>query len=70
MVLDFIWASGQILSIIGLLYGAYASITYPHHKRSSPPASTPADTGARYDPITTHAWNVTSRTLEHWVKAL
>ena len=61
MVLDLIMAAGEVLSIVGLLYGAYVSITYGDREHHLPPKCTTADTGDRYDPVTTHAWNVTAR---------
>ena len=67
MVLDFAWAAGEVISIVGLLCGAYVSITYVDHDRLSLPECAPADTGAGYDPITMHHWSVTSRSLENRV---
>jgi hypothetical protein len=68
MVLDFIWAAGEVLCIVGLLCGAYVSITYVDHDRLSIPGGAPADTGALYDSITTHQWSVTSRGLANRVQ--
>lgn len=57
---DFLFALAQAFCILGLLYGAYLSITYrqedPQQKRSSGEI--------RFDPVTTHTWSLPAETLE------
>jgi len=56
-MMDFLFTSGQIICICGLLYGAYLSITYAPDEGTS---STRIDSG----PVTTHARDTRGETLE------
>jgi hypothetical protein len=61
--MDFLFGLGQVLAIIGLLYGAYLAITYGHydegHYREVKPQFKPkaisAPTG--YDALSSHVWS-------------
>lgn len=59
-MVDFIFALGQVLCIVGLLYGAYLSITY---RQEDPMEKAPA-AQMRFDPVTTHAWSAPAESLE------
>ena len=59
MLIDFLFLSGQVFCIAGLLYGAYRSITYRPDDRVE------AEPALRHDPLTTHAWRVQRETIEH-----
>ena len=60
-MVDFLFARGQGLFILGLLYGAYLSITY----RQEDPEENASTAHIRFDPVTTHVWNVPAETLEN-----
>jgi hypothetical protein len=63
--MDFLYGLGQVVCIIGLLYGAYLSITYVEHAdpRRAASGRTPAEPkpkpGIEYDPLTSHVWTST-----------
>ena len=57
-MVEFLIAAMQVLCIVGLLCGAYLSITYA-------PETDAVKTPARYDPVTTHAWSVPSEPSDH-----
>ena len=63
--MDFLYGLGQVVCIIGLLYGAYLSIRYSGHADSRRAASgkTPVvpkrKSGIEYDPLTSHVWTST-----------
>lgn len=60
-MVDFLFALGQALCILGLLYGAYLSITYrPEHPEEN---GSTADT--RLDPVTPPVSYVPAETLEN-----
>lgn len=60
-MVDFLFALGQVLCILGLLYGAYLSITY----RQEDPDENASTAHIRFDPVTTHVWYVPAETLEN-----
>ena len=63
---DFLFALGQVLCILGLLYGAYLSITYRQDDAAAkaPPAS------SRFDPVTTHFWELPAESFEERLRRI
>ena len=63
--MNFLYGLGQVVCILGLLYGAYLSITYVEHtdRRRAASGRTPAEPKPKprteYDPLTNHVWNST-----------
>ena len=60
-MVDFLFARGQGLFILGLLYGAYLSITY----RQEDPEENASTAHIRFDPVTTHVACLPAETLEN-----
>lgn len=60
-MVDFLFALGQGLFILGLLYGAYLSITY----RQEDPEENASTAHIRFDPGTTHVGYVPAETSEN-----
>lgn len=58
-IVEILVAVFQALCIVGLLCGAYFAITYGEAAREAP---TPSE---RFDPVTTHSWNVGTRAFRH-----
>jgi hypothetical protein len=56
-MVDFLFASGQGLCVVWLLYGAYLSIIYA-------PQQDRLNTWINFDPMTTHARYSTNESLE------
>ena len=56
-MVDFLFALGQVLCVLGLLYGAYLCITFA-------PEEKPSKAAVHFDPITTHAWEVPAESVE------
>jgi len=52
--MDFLFGLGQVLCIIGLLCGAYFSITYVDREEPSLTADAEVQPAAHYDPLTSH----------------
>ena len=63
---DFLFALGQGLCILGLLCGAYLSITY----RQDEPWKKRPVSRIDFDPVTTHAWSAPAETLEDRLRRL
>ena len=57
-MVDFLVATIQASCILGLLYGAYLSITYST-------GAAPSKAPVRFDPVTSHAWSVPPDDLRH-----
>jgi hypothetical protein len=66
--MDFLYGLGQVICIIGLLYGAYLSITYAGPAGPSDgeaAATTPrAQSNTAYDALTSHVWTATRAPLQ------
>ena len=58
-MVDFLVAAVQASCILGLLYGAYLSITY---SAGAEPAKAPM----RFDPVTSHSWVVEHEPVRHF----
>ncbi len=58
-MVDFLFAAGQALCIVGLLYGAYVSITFR-------PDEDVARKKTTHDPLTTHMWRAPDETMDDW----
>ncbi len=60
--MNFLYGLGQVVCIIGLLYGAYLSITYVENadrRRAASGRKPPEPQRKRqieYDPLTNHVW--------------
>ena len=63
--MDFLYGFGQVVCIVGLLYGAYLSIFHAEHAdpRRTASGRTPAQPNIKprieYAPLTNHAWTPT-----------
>ncbi|MDB5809677.1 MAG: hypothetical protein JWN94_1799 [Betaproteobacteria bacterium] len=60
--MNFLFGCGQVISIIGLLYGAYTSIAYAfrmrsgHENEADAQAEAPPHSSVGYDALTGHVW--------------
>ena len=63
-MIDFLFALGQVICILGLLYGAYLAITCVDNERQF------SATRVRFDPMTTHARESPGRSPEERLTAL
>jgi hypothetical protein len=63
-MIDFLFALGQVVCIVGLLYGAYLAITFVDDEWRF------SATSVRFDPKTTHAWESPRRSPGERLTAL
>ena len=76
--MDLLFGLGQVICIVGLLYGAYLSITYvdredaPGVDRAEPPPETKPRAMPRtgYDALTSHVWTAARPSLHDRLRAL
>jgi hypothetical protein len=58
-MVEILVASVQGLCIVGMLVGAYLSISYGAHAEAAPASD------ERFDPVTAHSWHVYSPAYAH-----
>ena len=76
--MDYLFGLGQVICIVGLLYGAYLSITYagreePHYVNGEAPpleAKPRVEPHTGYDALTSHTWTVARPSLRDRLRAL
>ena len=68
--MDFLFGLGQVICVVGLLYGAYLAITYVDREDQLSANKPQVQPHANYDPLTGHVWTAARPSPHDRLRAL